>query len=127
MRLKQDRWRMIAGLCFLLAMITFAARAVGPATNSITLSWKAGVNSIPFVHSVHSSTDASAPMPWTVLTNIPSTQTNLTLLVSKTACLYYVTCLSITTNAGVVVIRESDPTNVALDPWPNQGDSLSVK
>ena len=119
--------RIIIAVCFTLAVLTLAAKAAGPATNSVTLGWKPGVNQMPFTQAIHSSTNAAAPLPWTVIANVPGTQTNLTFLVADIQCYYYVTCISSATNAGVVVTRESDPSNIALDPWPNQSDSLSIK
>lgn len=124
MHFNKNRWLITAGICFLLAMLTLAARAAGPAaTNSVTLAWTPPIgNPTPYSFRLYANTNAAAPLPWLVVTNLPMTQSNATFLVTKTMMFYYMTCV-VTTNG---IERESDPSNVALDPWPFQGYGLQI-
>lgn len=96
--------------------------ASGPPTNWITLSWNNPTNDVPYTVTIYQGTKPNDPMPWTVLTNVPSTQTSLSIQVSKSPRLFF---YAVSVNATNTT-WQSDPSNVAQTVWPNQGD-LSIR
>jgi len=118
--------RTLIALTFILLTLAYCASAAGAATNSVTLDWKPSSDTNVTQYRIYGSTNSSAPIPWLLVTNTPSTQTNVSFKVDKVAFFYYATSVAQTTNAGVVIERESDPSNVALDPWPNPASGLSI-
>jgi len=110
-------------VCWILAVLTLAAKAAGPATNTVTLYWTAPTNSpVPFVYEVHQTLSLTAPV-WTVVAaNIPSTTTNQVLNIDRDFKAWKVRCVNATNSAWV-----SDFSNVASTAWPSAGGNLGIR
>ena len=123
--MKTNRWFILAAVCWILAVLTLAARAqaAGPATNVITLTWTAPTNSaVPFVYEVQQATSITIPNWGTVANNIPATTLFLTLNVDKDMKWFRVRAVNQTNS-----IWTSDFSNVASTAWPGQGGNLSIR
>lgn len=115
------RTRIILALTFIISAVAYCALAAG-SPSTVTLGWDPIVSSIPCTVRLYGSTNAAAPRPWTVLTNVPSTDTNVIIAVSKQPVMFFYATAVNATNS----IWESDPSNVAQTLWPNQGGALSI-
>lgn len=104
----------------LLILIASCVCAFGAATNEVTLAWTNSINVVPTTLRIYSATNAAGP--FNVLTNIAGTNTQWTIQMEKQATFFFVTAVN-ATNA----VWESDPSNVALAPWPKEPNGLSVR
>jgi len=109
----------IAAVFWILACIVFCANAAGPATNVVTLSWVQEFQVTPYFAEVHQSTNL---VNWIVITNVPSTQTNLSLSIDKDLKAWKVRNVN-STNIALV----SDFSNVVGTPWPLPAGNLSIR
>ena len=124
-KLKSILLRGFAVACFMIAGAVASAQGASPATNIVTVFWSAPVTSpVPYLFRVYSNTNALAPKPWPVLTNLTSSgQISLTFLTAKAPMtFFYVTSYNATNAAW-----ESDPSNVVSTLWPVQGDFLQIR
>ena len=116
---------MLTAICFILAMLTLAAKAqaAGPATNLVTLTWTAPTNnSVPYVYEVQQATSITVPNWLTLAQNIPSNILFLTLSVDRDMKWFRIRSVNSTNSIWV-----SDFSNVASTAWPGQGGNLSIR
>ncbi len=120
--MKSNKWLIIAGVCFILAMLTLAVKAAGPATNVVTLVWDAPVNSpVPYVYEIQQS--SLNTNNWlTLVSNIPGTATNFTMTIDKDLKFFRIRAMN-STNATWF----SDFSNVASTLWPSSGGNLGIR
>lgn len=106
----------------LLVITALDATVAEPATNVVTLAWRAPVQMVPTVYEVQQTLSLVNPV-WTVIAaNIPATTTNLTLTIDRDLKFWRVRTLNATNSAWA-----SDFSNVAHTLWPNPSDSLSIR
>lgn len=106
-------------LTALLALVS--ASLFAAATNEVTLVWSNPAdNGVPANVRVYSATNMAGP--FLVLTNIAGTNSQWTIKMEKQATFFFVTRVNATNDAW-----ESDPSNVALAPWPKEPNGLSVR
>lgn len=104
-------------------LVFVVSAAFGAATNVVTLAWNPSQTvEVPIVYSLHASTNAAEPLPWNVVTNVPSTSTNVSVMTDRVPTYFYVTAVNATNSQF-----ESDPSNVALAPWPMNPKNLNLK
>ena len=123
--MKSNRWYILTAICFILAILTLAAKAqaAGPATNVVTLTWTAATNTtIPTVYEVHQTLSLTTPAWVVIAANIPSTTTNLTLSTDRDFKAFKVRSVNATNSAWT-----SDFSNVATTAWPSPGGNLGIR
>ncbi len=117
--MKSKSLRIVAAVCFLLAALTYAALGAGPATNVVTLDWTQQVSTVPYFTEVHQSTNLTT---WVVITNLPSTTTQLTLSINKDPKYWMVRNVNSTNTAFF-----SDFSNQVGTAWPPSTGNLSIR
>lgn len=123
--MKSNRWFILTAICFILAMLTLAAKAqaAGPATNVVTLTWTAPTNNtVPFVYEMQQTLSLTTPAWVTIAANIPSNVVFLTLNVDRDMKFFRMRSVNSTNSAWV-----SDFSNVASTAWPAPGGNLGIR
>ena len=115
---------MLAAICFILAILTLAARAqaAGPATNVVTLMWTAPTNSpVPYMYEIQQS--SLNTNSWlTLIAALPGTATNFTMVADKELKFFRIRAINATNSAWA-----SDFSNTASTLWPGQGGNLGIR
>jgi len=122
--MKSNRWYIITAVCFILAILTVAAKAqaAGPATNVVTLTWTAPTNSpVPFVYEIQQS--SLNTNNWlTLIASVAGNATNFTMVVDKDLKFFRIRAVNATNSAWF-----SDYSNTASTLWPGQGGNLGIR
>jgi hypothetical protein len=122
--MKSNRWFMLVAVCFILAVLTVAAKAqaAGAVTNVVTLTWTGPTNSsVPYVYEIQQS--SLNTNNWlTLIANVQSSSSNFTMVVDKELKFFRIRAVNATNSAWF-----SDFSNTASTLWPGQGGNLGIR